>query len=187
MRRTQRKRVTKMVVDTSKTISQYGIQIPKVNYKVIADITMQTAFKGRVTPIPTVLIHYLRTAEFQFISIIMEETIEHGECSLSIKDFNLRMGATNATIYNAKYSLRKMGLIFEERGSDKIIRYSINWNAVNNLERLTVNEPPAIMKLIRKASQKKLIEHLRFMDVKKSYTEKVLPYGHDPREEEMYD
>ena len=80
-----------------------------------------------------------------------------------------------------------MGLLQEERLTNKRYRYCINWVAVNKLESLTVNEPHAIMTLIRKATQKNVIENLTKDDVRKSYTERVLPLGHDPREEETYD
>lgn len=185
--RGKRKRVEKVVVDTSKTVSQLGIQIPRIDYKVVADISMRTAFKGRITPVPTVLIHYLRPIEFQFVAIIIEETIETGECMLKNDDFALRLKVTNPTIYKTKYELRRLGLLIEEKAADRKYRYSIDWSVVDSLEKLTINEPKAIMRYLRSATQKRAIKNLTKEDIENAYTEKILPFEHDPREEEIYD
>ena len=181
------KRITRVVVDTSKTISQMGIEIPQIDYKVIADVTMRRAFTGRVTPIPTVLIHYLRSIELKLVAIIIEETIRTGECKLTNEEISLRLKCTVPTVYETKHKLNKMGLIQSERWGDRRMRLYINWDAVNNLEKLTDGEPQAIMSNIRHASKTIRIEKLTRKDVEKSYSEKVLPPDHDPREEEIYD
>lgn len=181
------KRITRVVVDTSQTISQMGIEIPQIDYKVIADVTMKEKFVGRVTPVPTVLIHYLRSVELKLIAIIIEETIKTGECKLTNDEFSQRLSCTIPTVYETKHKLKKMGLIQVEKWTDMRLRYYINWDAVNNLEKLTKDEPSAIMTFIRDASKTIRIEKLTRKDVEKSYTEKVLPPDHDPREEEMYD
>lgn len=183
----KRKGVIRKTIKTNIPISQLGIQIPQVDYKVIADITMRTEFTGRITPLPTVLIHYLRPNEFLMIATIMEDIINDGECALTSEGFMRRIGISAPTLYDTKSSLRKMGLIQEEHMSNWKYRYHINWKAVNNLEELTKDEPPEIMMLIRKATRKTVLENLKREDVESSYTEKVLPYGHDPREEEIYD
>lgn len=183
----RKRRVVKAVVNTATPISQLGIEVPQIDYKVVADVTMQKVFTGRITPIPTVLVHFLRPVELLFVSTIIEEIVLHGECTLTTMEFTQRVGVAAPTIYIAKTSLRRMGLLQEERLTNKRYRYCINWVAVNKLESLTVNEPHAIMTLIRKATQKNVIENLTKDDVRKSYTERVLPLGHDPREEETYD
>ena len=183
----KKKRIEKVVVDSSKTISQFGIQIPKINYKVIADVSMQTAFNGMITPIPTVLIHHLRPLEMLFVAVIIEDTIEHGECFLKQEEFAFRMGVTLPTISNTKSNLKKMGVITVERRSDKRYVYKINWEAVNNLDELMQNEPRAIMARVRHTSKKRKISNMDRSDIESAYTERILPPGHDPREEETYD
>lgn len=183
----KRKRVTKVAVDTSKTISQFGIQIPKIDYKVVADVSMQTAFSGRITPLPTVIVHYLRPAELIMFSVIIEDIIELGECKLTTNEFIVRMNTTAPTLYTAKSAMKKMGLIDVKKGADKKYRYTINWKAVNNLDKLTQNAPPSIMSYIRESTRTRILENLTEKDILRSYNEKVLPIEHDPREEETYD
>ena len=183
----KRKRVEKIVVDTSKPISQLGIQIPKIDYKVIADVTMQTAFKGMVTPIPTVLIHHLKPIELLLVAIIIEETVEKGECSISQEDLCDRIGVKNPTITQARKNLLKAELItFRKRKSIPSL-YTINWDAVNSLDELMKNEPRAIMCRVRKVTRKQRVTKLDRSDIEAAYTQRILPYGHDPREEETYD
>lgn len=179
--------VEKIVVDTSQTIAQLGIQIPKINYKVIADATMQTAFNGMITPIPTVLIHHLRPTELLLIAVIIEETIEKGECSISQSELCDRMGVEPPTVASTRNKLIKAGVIDFRRRKNCPSIYTINWGAVNKLDALMKNEPRAIMARIRKVTKKRKMENINKNDIKAAYTEKILPFDHDPREEEMYD
>ena len=180
-------RITKVIVDTSQSISQLGIQIPKVDYKIIADVTMQTAFDGMVTPIPTVLIHHLRPMELQLIAVIIEETIEKGECRLGQSDLADRMGVEIPTVSTARKKLVASGLVSFQKKRVAPSTYSINWDAVNHLDKLMRDEPRAIMARVKKVTKKHKVLNLDRSDVDAAFTEKILPVGHDPREEEMYD
>jgi hypothetical protein len=183
----KKQRITKVVVDTSKTISQLGIQIPRIDYKVIADVTMQTAFNGMITPIPTVLIHHLRPLELLFVAVVIEDTIEHGECFLKHQDFADRMGVALPTVSATKSRLKKMEVITIEKRADSRYICKINWDAVNNLDQLMQKEPRAIMARVRNTSRKRKISNMTRSDIESAYTERVLPPDHDPREEETYD
>jgi DNA-binding XRE family transcriptional regulator len=181
------KRITKIAVDSSQTISQLGIQIPKIDYKVIADVTMQTAFNGMITPIPTVLIHHLKPIEFLLVAVIIEETVEKGECALSQIELADRMGVACQTAITAKSELIKQGLINYEKKRNHPSLFTINWDAVNSLDELMKDEPRAIMARVRKVTRKTKIKNLDKSDVQAAYTERILPLDHDPREEETYD
>ena len=181
------KRITKIAVDSSQTISQLGIQIPKIDYKVIADVTMQTAFNGMITPVPTVLIHYLKPIEFLFVAVIIEETIEKGECALSHEELADRMGVSPQTTFTVKYDLVKQGLISYEKRRNSPSIFSINWDAVNSLDKLLKDEPRAIISRVGRVTRKTKIMNLDKSDVQAAYTERILPLDHDPREEETYD
>lgn len=178
--------IEKIVIDTSQTIAQLGIQVPKIDYKVIADITMQTAFSGLVTPIPTVLIHHLRPIEFLLVAVIIEETVDRGECVISQTDLADRIGVETHTVQHARHRLVKSGLITYERRKSVSI-YTINWEAVNKLDELMKDEPRAVMARVRKVTKKQKIMNLSKDDVNAAYTQRILPNGHDPREEETYD
>ena len=183
----KKERITKIIVDTSKTIAQLGIQIPKIDYKVIADVTMQTAFNGMVTPIPTVLIHHLRPVELLLIAVIIEETIEKGECYISQEELSNRMGVALPTVTLTRNKLKQQGLVTFEKRRLSPSKYEINWGAVNHLDNLMRNQPRAIMARVRKTSKKKKLCNMNQSDIENAYNEKILPPGHDPREEEMYD
>lgn len=183
----KKQRIAQVVVDTSQTISQLGIQIPKIDYKVIADVTMQTAFNGMVTPIPTVLIHHLRPLELLFIAVVIEDTIEHGECFLKQEDFAARMGVALPTVSTTKSRLKKMEVITVRKRQDNRYVCAINWDAVNNLDKLMQKEPRAIMARVRNTSRKCKLSKMNRSDIEAAYTERILPPGHDPREEETYD
>lgn len=183
----KKQRVTKVVVDTSQTISQLGIQIPKIDYKVIADVTMQAAFSGMITPVPTVLIHHLKPLELLLVSVIIEETIEKGECNISQDELALRMGVSTNTVALTRSSLKKHDIITFERKRTSPSRYHINWEAVNNLDKLMRDQPRAIMARVRNTSKKRKISNMNQEDIDRAYNEKILPPNHDPREEEMYD
>ena len=88
----RKRRVVKAVVNTATPISQLGIEVPQIDYKVVADVTMQKVFTGRITPIPTVLVHFLRPVELLFVSTIIEEIVLHGECTLTTMEFTQRVG-----------------------------------------------------------------------------------------------
>ncbi len=179
--------IEKIIVDTSQTIAQLGIQVPKIDYKVIADVTMQTAFNGMVTPIPTVLIHHLRSIELLVVAVIIEETIEKGECVMSQPEMADRIGVKIPTIQSAKNRLIKSGVINYERRCHSSSIFTINWDAVNALDQLMQNEPRAIMARVRKVTKKCKLTSINKSDIEAAYTEKILPLDHDPREEETYD
>lgn len=183
----KKQHVTEVVVDTSKTVSQFGIQIPQINYKAIADVSMQIAFEGMVTPIPTVLIHHLTPNEFLFVAVIIEETIEKGECALTLMDIANRMGSNYNTAVYIKKRLQASGLINYEKRRLQPSIYSLNWETVNALDELMKDEPRAIMARVKKVTKKRKIKNLSKCDIEAAYTEKILPFNHDPREEEIYD
>lgn len=183
----KKQRIEKIVVDTSQTIQQLGIQIPKINYKVIADATMQTAFNGMVTPIPTVLIHHLRPIELLLVAVIIEETIEKGECVITQNDLCDRIGVEPPTVSSARLRLIRAGIIDYQRKTHAPSVYTINWDAVNNLDKLMSGQPRAMMARVRKVTKKRKIANLDQSDLDAAYTQRILPPGHDPREEETYD
>lgn len=180
-------RVTQVLVDTTKSISELGIQIPRVEYKVSANVTTDMVFTGKITPLPTVLVHFLRPDELRYFSVVMEEILERGECILNTKQFSLKMSVSKPTVYECKRNLLKMGLLNEEKLSGNRRRLSVNWLAVNILDDLVDGEDNAIMSRIRKATQKVKIENMTRKDIERAYDERVLPPDHDPREEEIYD
>lgn len=167
----------------------HGIVIPEIQYTVTAEVDMKTKFIGKITPMPTVLMHILTHLELKIIAIIMEETCREGKCVLLLKDFVKYLNHTQPAISTAMGALRKRGLLIESRNgknATKKIR-ALNFEAVQHLNDLVEGEDPGIYARIARATRKIDILHLTKEDIRNAYDNKVLPPDHDPAEEEEYD
>lgn len=166
-----------------------GIILPKVRYQIVATTEEEEVFHGMVLPIPKVLVYYLTHNELMIVSIIVEETNEHGECALSVKELATKIRVSSPTISSCLYSLRKAGLLLEapngERGAGRIRK--INYATIQHLNDLVEGEDSGIYTRIRKATRKTDITRLTKEDIKNAYDNHILEPGHDPAEEEEYD
>lgn len=167
-------------------IQKMNIDIPKVEYKVVAQPILKTQFTGHVTVIPTVLIFYLNNQEFKVVATIIQETMENGTCTLNAKQFSIRNGISMPTLYTTIHNLRKMGIIYEEREGRNVKR-AIDFNAVQHLNDLVSIEDRGIYIRLRNKVRHKNINNLTESDLERSYDKYVLPVDHDPEEEEEYD
>lgn len=167
-------------------IQNMNIDIPSLEYKVVAQPILKTKFTGHVTVIPTVLIFYLNTAEFRIVATIIQETLENGACDLTIKQIAIRNTMSLPTVYTCIHNLRKMRVIYEEREGRKVKR-AIDFDAVQHLNDLVSIEDRGIYKRLREKVRLKNINNLTEKDLEKSYDRYVLPVDHDPEEEEEYD
>ena len=168
---------------------QQEIVMPKINYSVIATVDTEPKFTGEITPIPTILIHFLTHTELKIFSIILEDTYRKGQCCLTVQEIAVRIATTAATISTSLYRMRMRDLLLETpnglRGSGKI--RSINFKALQYLNDLVDGEDPGIYSRIARATLKKSILSLTKEDIRNAYDNKVLPPDHDPAEEEEYD
>lgn len=167
-------------------IQEMNIDIPKVEYKVVAQPILKTQFTGHVTVIPTVLIFYLSNQEFKIVATIIQETMENGACVLNAKQFSVRNGISMPTLYTTIHNLRKMGIIYEER-EGRSVKRAIDFNAVQHLNDLLSVEDRGIYIRLRNKVKHKNINNLTESDLERSYDKYVLPIDHDPEEEEEYD
>lgn len=167
-------------------IQNMDIAIPKLEYKVIAQPVLKTQFTGHVTVIPTVLIFYLTSQEFKVVATIIQETMENGACTLTVKQIGIRHSIGTNTLYNTIYHLRKMGIVYEKREGRAVTR-AIDFNAVQHLNDLVSVEDRGIYKRLRRKVKNKNINNLTKQDIEKSYDKYVLPVDHDIEEEEEYD
>lgn len=166
------------------------IKVPRVKYEVVAKIDMETAFTGEVTPIPTVLIHYLSHLELRIISVIMEDTYRYGECDQTVKELARRLCLTPPSVSHSLNSLRKRELMIESpnglRGAGRIRK--LNFKTIQHLCDLLEGEDPATYSRIGNAiRRKKSLMNVTKEDILKAYDKYVLPPEHDPAEEEEYD
>ena len=176
----------KIKFDPSKDSNE--IVMPKIQYEIVATVNMETKFTGNVTPIPTVLIHFLNHSELKVFSMIMDATYKTGKCTLMITDMAKILCSSAPTIGNILSSMRRRGLIFEEpygRGSRKA--RMINIKAIQHLNDILEGEDPGIFSRISRATRKYNIQNLTKEDIRNAYDNKILPPDHDPAEEEEYD
>lgn len=193
MRKVQKKAILKepkeIVVKIDPQEIRSGIVVPKVVYKVHATVEKDEVFHGLILPIPKVLLYYLTKKELMVISVILEQTIERGECTMSIGDISKRAYIGLSAVSNALYTLRKIGLLKEapngKPGAGRLRK--INYVALQYLNDLVEGEDPGIYPRLRKNSRKKDIMNLTKEDVRNAYDQYVLPPDHDPAEEEEYD
>lgn len=162
------------------------ISVPKLEYKVVAQPTLETQFVGNVTAIPTVFIHYLNQAELRTVAVILQETVEAGACALTMKQISVRLGMDLKRFYNEMHHLRRMGVIIEHREEHSVIR-AINFKAAQHLDDLLAEEDRGIYRRLRKKLRYKNISNITRDDLQKAYNKYVLPPNHDIEEEEEYD
>lgn len=167
-------------------IQEMNIDIPKVEYKVVAQPILETQFTGHVTVIPTVLVFYLNNQEFKVVATIIQETMENGACTLNAKQFGVRNGISMPTLYTVIHRLRKMGIIYEQR-EGRSVKRAIDFNAVQHLNDLVSIEDRGIYIRLRKKLRNKNINNITEKDIERSHDKYVLPVNHDPEEEEEYD
>lgn len=162
------------------------LKVPDIEYKVVAQSVLKTAFTGNVTPIPTVLIFYLNPDELLVAATIIQETMENGVCSLRKKAMGIRLKLTLRTITEALYHLKKMGIV-RQMGRGWNYRWAIDYSAVQHLNDLLVNEDRGIYRRLRGKCKLKNIKNINKDDLGKAYDRYVLPPNHDIEDEEEYD
>lgn len=163
-----------------------NLDIPHLEYKVVAQPVLKTTFTGHVTVVPTVLIFYLHSQEFKIVAAIIQETMETGTCILTAKQFSIRLEMSMPTIYNALFNLRKMHILFEKREGIFTHR-AINFEAVQYLNDITSMEDRGIYTRLRAKCKLKNITKISQKDFDGCYDQYVLPVDHDIEEEEEYD
>lgn len=170
-------------------VRQNTLVMPEISYEVVANTEMKEVFTGEITPMPTALIFYLNHVELMIVTVLMDEMMKNGGCSLAVKDIAKRICVTDVTINNAMVSLRKSGLLIEKKngmkGNGKI--RSVNYEALQHLNDVLEGENPGIYARIRRNMRKRNILNITKEDVWKAYNNKILPPEHDPIEEEEYD
>lgn len=162
------------------------LKVPKIEYKVVAQPVLKTAFTGHVTAIPTVLIFYLNSIEFKVVATIIQETMETGMCILTAEQMATRLKSTKHTIYDTIYHLRKMGVIYQYKQGYKVVKV-IDFKAVQKLNDLLLYEDRGMYRRLRTKMRYRDINHITQDDLKKAYDLHVLPIDHDIEEEEEYD
>lgn len=169
--------------------AEQSIVMPKIEYEVVTYIGSETVFKGMVLPIPRVLLYFLNKAELMVMTVILEDTIQHKDCYLTVKEFAIRLKMSVPAVSNALYQLRKRGLLMErgngKRGNGRL--RVLNYKTIQYLNDLVEGEDPGVYTRIRKATIKTEISNLTKADIALSYDGRVLPANHDPAEEEEYD
>lgn len=186
MKKHKQERIPKTLPVIPQRFQNISLEIPQIEYKVVAQPILKTAFTGHVTAIPTVLIFYLNSLEFKVVATIIQETMENGVCILTLKQIASRLKTALPTLYDTVYHLRKMGVIYEDRQSYKIAR-AIDFNAVQKLNDLLLYEDRGMYRRLRTKMRFKNINNINENDLKKAYDLHVLPIDHDIEEEEEYD
>lgn len=185
MKRRKSKPVKPLKVIPSR-VKMMDINVPQMEYRVVAQPILKTQFTGHVSVIPTVLIFYLSNQELKVVATIIQETMENAVCTLSAKQLSVRIGISMPSLYTTIYKLRKMGVIYEERHGRHIKR-AIDFNAVQHLNDLLNIEDRGIYKRLRGKLHNKNLNNITEQDLERAYDKYVLPVNHDPEEEEEYD
>lgn len=186
MKKRKQEVMPKMLPVKPQRIQEIPLAIPKLEYKVIAQPILKTAFTGHVIAVPTILIFYLNSLEFKVVATIMQETMEVGVCVLTAKQFSVRTKACLPNIYNALHALRKMGIVYEYRQGRYVAR-AIDFNAVQHLNDLLSIEDRGVYRRLRDKLKLKNINNITKHDLERIYDKYVLPVDHDIEEEEEYD
>lgn len=163
-----------------------GIAVPKMEYRVVKDPVLETAFTGNVTVLPTVLLFYLKPGELRLVATIMQEIMEKGECILTTKQFCLRLQITLPTYRTYIHNLLKMHIVSQKRSGWQFNR-SIDFDSVQHLDDLLNAEDRGVYVRLRKRCKNKNINNITQEDLGRIYDQYVLPPDHDPEEEEEYD
>lgn len=178
-----------VLIEIDPTENWQGIAVPKIEYRVVAEVGMEEVFTGMVLPIPRALLYFLSHSELMVLSVILEESFRTEGCFLTTKEIAKRIKASAPTVTNTLCSLRQMGILLErgngQAGSGRIRK--VNYKAVQTLNDLVQGEDPGIYSRIRKATRKKDIRLITKDDLQQAYDTHVLPPDHDPAEEEEYD
>lgn len=165
------------------------IEIPKVEYKIVADIDYNIAFEGMVLPIPKVLVYYLTKIELHVLSIILEECMSQEYSTMTVKGVSKKLKASVVSVSNALYFLRKGGLILEapngRKGGGRMRK--LNFETIQHLNDLAEGEDVGIFARIRKLTKKKTIINITKDDIKTLYNHVIHEPGDDIAEEEEYD
>ena len=186
MKKRRREVIPKSLPVQPQRIQNVAFAIPKLEYKVVAQPILKTAFTGHVTAIPTVLIFYLNTMEFKIVATIIQETMENGVCLLTVAQFAIRLKTSPPTIYDNLYKLRKMGVVYEDRQGRQVAR-AIDFNAVQHLNDILNIEDRGMYRRLRDKLKLKNINNIAKEDFNRVYDKHVLPADHDIEEEEEYD
>lgn len=167
-------------------IQKTSLEVPEIEYKIVAQPVLKSKFVGNIIPLPTVLIFYLHPRELVVVSVIIQEIMENGACLLNKKQFCIRLKMTARTISSTFYNLRKMKIMYEMRNGRKIQRL-INYDSVQYLNDLLEREDRGIYKRLRAKCKIKDVNNITQKDLDKAYDKYVLPADHDIEEEEEYD
>lgn len=186
MKKRKREIIPKTLPVHPQRIQNVAFAIPKLEYKVVAQPIIKTAFTGHVTAIPTVLIFYLNQLEFKIVATVIQETMENGVCLLTAAQFATRLKSTPPAIYNNLHALRKMGIIYEDR-QGWIVARAIDFNAVQHLNDILSEEDRGVYRRLRSKLKLKNINNITKGDLFRIYDKHVLPVDHDIEEEEEYD
>lgn len=166
-----------------------GIVLPKIRYEIQATVEKEQVFHGMVLPIPRVLIYYLNRNELIVLSAIIEDSVESGHSSMTVRDMAARLKLSVPTLSHTLYVLRRVGLLLEcpngKRGAGRVRK--LNYDTIQHLNDLVEGEDPGIYSRIRKASKKIDITHMSKADIREAYDHQILEPDHDPIEEEEYD
>lgn len=188
----QRAKLTKpapIIVKIDPMALKSGIVLPSVKYEIVATVDEEQVFDGMVLPLPKVLIYFLNRNELLVLATILEDSLERGECRLTVKELGKRVCLAIPTMTAALYSLRKIGLLLEQpdgrRGAGRVRK--LNYAAIQHLNDLVADEDHGVFTRIRKATRKVHIMNLTKADIHEAYDNHVLPPDHDPAEEEEYD
>lgn len=186
MKKRKIRKIPKTLPVKPQRIQNISLAIPQVEYKVIAQPILETAFTGHVTAIPTVLIFYLNPLEFKIVAVILQETVESGICLLSAAQLASRLKINIKSVYDNTHALKKMGIIYEQRQGFTVVR-AIDFNAVQNLNDVLEEEDRGMYRRLRNKLRFKNINNITKEDLKRAYDKYVLPVDHDIEEEEEYD
>ncbi len=186
MKKHKQPRIPKTLPVVPQRFQNIKLEIPQIEYKVVAQPILRTAFTGHVTTIPTVLIFYLNSYELKVVATIIQETMENGVCVLTLQQMCSRLRITYHNLSNALYCLKKMGIVYQERQGWQIAR-AIDFNAVQNLNDIVSEEDRGVYRRLRNKLKLKNINNITKDDLKRVYDIYVLPVDHDIEEEEEYD
>lgn len=164
---------------------QRTIKIPKLEYKVVEQPTLKTAFTGSVMVIPTVLLFYLKPTELKVVAVIIRETMEKAACKLDLDQFAVRTNMVKGSVRLAIKCLNKMNIISQKRDGRAYIR-ELRFDNIQRLDKLLEDENKAVSSRLRKFVKNKSLTKITKDDVARCYTNTLLPPD-DLEENEEYD
>ena len=124
-----------------------GVIVPSIKYETYKHFVPERAYKGKVIPIPAVLLEYLTHMELLVFALTLDQIRTGMVSNRKQTEIGKKIGVSHITLSKASSNLVKMGILGKARRSTK--PREIKFKNIERLDEILKDRNPGAIKALR--------------------------------------